>query len=289
MEGSSRYRGILPWAFAATLMCGLFWTSIGLADISEPGQEGLAPSATGSLSPVKLPPTKPAPVTLAMQLSSPPVGGATRVMERIDFELSPRVTFGLHGLQSCEDDILYTPSVDARRACAGSLVGHGAVTSEIFSLHGPVTVTGRLLAFYSDYEGRPLIYGQVRTPEPVNLLYVIPFTIGRSESPGGTDLFVPSGKMRGIQGICTSKRPDCFQPPYDLESFYARISGLDLNLHRVYRSEGRRLSFVSATCAAPKRVVPDVYTLLKARLTYAAAGGEETTMPVKGSCMPDGP
>jgi hypothetical protein len=289
MQRPSRYRDILPWAFAATLVCGLFWTSIGLAEISEPGQEGSAPSATGSLSPVNLPRTKPVPVTLAVQFSSPPVGGATRVLERIDFELSPRVTFGLHGLKSCDDDTLYTPSVDARRACAGSLVGHGTVTSEIFSLHGPVTVTGQLLAFYSDYEGRPLIYGQVRTPEPINLLYVIPFTIGKSESLGGTDLFVPSGKMSGIQGICASKRPDCFHPPYDLESFYARISGLDLNLHRVYHSEGRRLSFVSATCAAPKGVGSDFYTLLKAKLTYAEAGSEATTMPVKESCMPDRP
>ena len=109
MEGLSRCRGILPWAFAATLMCGLFWTSIGLAEIWEPGQEGSAPSASGSLSPVNLPRTTPAPVTLAMQFSSPPVGGETRVTERIDFELSPRVTFGFHGLQSCDDDTLTRP------------------------------------------------------------------------------------------------------------------------------------------------------------------------------------
>jgi hypothetical protein len=197
------------------------------------------------------------------------------------------VSLDTRGLKSCEEGTLYTPSIDASKACTGSLVGRGSVTSEIFSRGGWVTVTGSLLAFYSDYDGRPLLYAQVRTPEPIDLLYVIPFTIGKASRLGGPDLFVPVGKMRAIAGICIAKRPDCFNPPYDLEDFYDRISALDMRLHRVYRSEGTRRSLVNATCAAPKGRDSQAYTLLRAKLSYASTG--EATLPVGASCHPSRP
>lgn len=286
MQGFNSHRGILTGAFGSILISGLLLACIATAEVPIGRQEGSAPSATDSLSPIKLPRTEPAPATLTTEFSSPPVEGSTRILHRIDLELSPRLTFEVRGLKSCDEETLYTPSVDARTACAGSLVGHGTVTSEIYAqrLEQKITATGHMLAFYSNFEGRPLIYAQVIIPEPVGLLYVIPFTIAKHDSLGGTNLFVPAGRMSGLQGICVSKRPDCFEPPYDLENFYSRISGMDLILHRVYRSEGERRSFISATCAAPKEVAFDTYTLLKTKLTYTEGGS--STMADRERCRP---
>jgi hypothetical protein len=232
--------------------------------------------AMGTVSPAKLPRSGQAPVTLRMGFQSSPIGGLVPELDKISFEVTRHVELSAEDWpQSCSPAKLYSPQVDARRACAGSLIGHGSVTSEItVPGQAPVNVTGRLLAFYASAGGRPRILAQVTTGEPLPLVYVIPFTIEPAAGSYGTTLAVSQERMRAINGRCASGHPNCFGPdPYTLEGVYGHISRLSMSLHRVVPQRGRGLSFVEGGCPVPPDFSTGVFDLLRISLGYADGTG----------------
>ena len=228
---------------------------------------------SGSVSPAKLPPTRRVPVTLQMGFQAYPIEGQVPELDEIWFGVTRRFNFAAESWpQSCSLAKLYSPRVDPRRACAGSLIGHGRVGSEItVPGQAPVKVTGHLLAFYARGNGQPRILAQVTTGEPLPLVYVIPFTIRTVD--GNTKMSVPRRRMRAIRGKCRRGHPNCFAPsPYTLEGVYSHISEMSISLHRVLGRGSRPISFVNSHgCTLPDFPV-DENPALGVGLVYAEGG-----------------
>lgn len=240
--------------------------------------------ATGSVLPAKLPRSGRARVALQMGFRSIPLGGTVPELDEISLEVARQIEFSPEAWpQSCSLAKLYSPHVDARKACDESLVGHGTVASEItVPGQAPVNVTGRLLAFYAFGGDRPRILAQVTTGEPLPLVYVIPFTIEPAAGSYGTTLSVPRRRMRAIAGKCASGHPNCFAPsPYSLEGVYGHISEMSMSLHRVLQRSGG-LSFVNGSCPIPPNFSYGVFHLLRVSLAYA--DDTSASLVVDGAC-----
>ena len=238
---------------ALVLAAGIIRADAGVGEVTQVGSGGFRASA--AISPVTLPRSRPAPITLKMGFTSPPVEEATPEIDRIEIDVTRHVSFRTAGIPSCPLAKLYSAPEDARESCPESLVGHGSVTSEItMPEQAPVTVDGRLLAFYTFAKGTPRILAQVITGEPLPLVYVIPFTIGEASTPYGTELLVSRTRIRHIVGVCVPGPCGGYRNPYTLEGVYSHISAFEMSLRRVVRKHSRRISFVSAVCPLP----PDV-------------------------------
>ncbi|HEY1355930.1 MAG TPA: hypothetical protein VGF09_06410 [Solirubrobacterales bacterium] len=264
-----RHRGIVAGAalVAASLTIGALLTETTFGVVSHLPSIP-PPLASGAIAPIKLPRTQPAPINLSIGFESPRVEGSTPEVESIDLELSRHITFETAGLPSCSSSQLYATDTP-QEYCPKSLVGRGSVASEIRKPDGTtITLTGHLLAFYSLDGHRSLILARVETGEPLPLVYVIPFTIRNAEGSFGTDLSVSTQAMAGLQGKCATTNPYCFYSPHKLVGIYDRISSFEMSLHRTFRGEGGRASFVSAVCPAPRGFRQVNLPIMDVRLNY---------------------
>lgn len=168
-----------------------------------------------------------------------------------------------------------------QESCPESLVGHGSVTSEIRNAGTPVNVTGHLLAFYSLEGHRRLILARVETGEPLPLIYVIPFTIRKARGGFGTDLSVSTQAMARLQGLCASSNPYCFYSPHKLVGAYGRISSFEMSLHRTFRGDGGRASFVNAVCPAPRGFRQVNLRLMDVHLNFLSGPPPSSTAVVR--------
>jgi len=173
---------------------------------------------------------------------------ATPELSRIVFEIGRGVQFQTAGLPRCPLSRLYSGAVEARQSCAGSLLGHGSVSSEI-TLPGqaPLQVEGSLLAFYGFVAGRPQILAQVITARPFSLIYVIPFAISKGHGVFATRL--ASAELDTVKGVC-AQHPHCLGQSQALRGLFGRISRFALSLHRVFSRDGERRSVLSGHCPA---------------------------------------
>ena len=222
------------------------------------------PWVSASLSPIRLPRSQPAPIKLGIAYTPEPKDAELR---SISFELSRHITIRTQGLPGCPISDLYSTAVSAARICAGSLVGHGSVTSEI-AVPGQAAapLKRELLAFYDKSGGRRYILAQVTSGPPNPLTYVIPFVIEETSGIYGLDLTVAD--MSHVYGVVP------FGPqPYYLEGVYSKISEFILILRRVYRQKGKRESLLSANCPAPPGVRTFGFRFMKANITAAISGG----------------
>jgi hypothetical protein len=226
---------------------------------------------SGETVPGKLPRSRMVPVMLRLGFTSEaPSTPTTPELTAIEFAISRNLAFQTAGLPSCPISELYSESSDARQICARSLVGSGIVISEV-TLPGqaPVTIEGRLLAFYDFGDGRPRILAQVTSTGALPLTYVIPFTIHRSHGVFETILSVEH--MQFIKGKCARGYSNCFSQTYTYEGIYGHISKFELTLDRQFVHAGKRISVVSADCPASNRSSSAIFPLVKVNLTYPGA------------------
>jgi hypothetical protein len=235
---------------------------------------------SGETAPAQLPRSRPVPVTFRTGFTSEILSTHTAPeLTRIAINISRDVTIRTAGLPSCPIANLYSSAASARHSCAGSLVGHGSVASEVTLPRQPtVAIDGRLLAFYAFAEGRPRILAQVTSGGELPLTYVIPFQIEKAHGAFGTNLVVR--KVRQLQGECQRAHPNCFAEPYALKGVYGHISKLELSLHRSFSHAGRRESFVSADCPAQgSQSVADRQFGVSLRYDLGSSlGGESATL-----------
>lgn len=218
--------------------------------------------------PVRLPRSRMAPATLRLGFTSAISNApSTPELTAIRLELSRDLELRTAGLPSCPITELYAEAANALHSCAESVVGHGSVISEV-TLPGraPVTVEGRLSAFYDFGEGRPRILAQVVGGSAMPLTYVLPFTIYRGSGAFPTVLSV--NQMRFIAGICAIGYPNCFSQTYTYEGIYGHISKFKLSLARRFMHARKEVSFVNADCPAAARSSSAVLPAVSVRLTY---------------------
>jgi hypothetical protein len=221
--------------------------------------------------PARLPRSRSIPITLRTGFrSAARRSSATPELSRIVFAISRGVQLQTAGLPRCPLFKLYSSGADARQSCAGSLLGHGSVDSEI-TLPGraPLQVEGSLLAFYGLAEGKPHIFAQVITAAPLSLLYVIPFQIAKGRGLFATSL--STAKISTIRGVCVRQR-HCLGQPHALRGLFGHISEFALSLHRVFSRAGERRSVVSGRCPAFGGSRGALIPFVQVGLDYVAEG-----------------
>jgi hypothetical protein len=257
----------------SSLAGGLVWPGNAAGERIE--AEDLMPWFGGGLLPDKLPRSHRSPVELLLDYT-PEIKRAE--LQSFSLELSRTIAIHTEGLRGCPISDLYLSAKAAKRMCAGSLVGHGAVTSEVPIPGQPAGPVKRgLLAFYSQTGRQRYILAQVTSGPPHPLTYVIPFRL-KSPSSEGFGLRLEVAHMSEVRGEVR------YGPR--LEGVYSKISELDLSLKRAFKYKGRRVGFLSADCPAPRGYSGVTYLLMKVRLTYTVAGGapQSRSLALTRSC-----
>jgi hypothetical protein len=258
MRASSKTMLVL----AGGCICLLALGGLARAEIVREGS--LQASFNGGISPQRLPRTELAPVTVTMggkiattDRSVPPK------LERIVLEINSHGVIDNKGLPTCSlAKLNSTSSAQAKKTCAGALVGHGNVTSRIYLPgQGAFASSATLLAFNGRLGGRPAVLAQVASGAPLPLTYVIGFEIRKTKGTFGTSLV---GTL----------------PP--IASEYGYISAFSLALSRQYTSHGQKRSFASASCPAPAGFPGAPFPF--ARASYEFAGGTTLTSSLVRDC-----
>ena len=256
-----------PGRKLALLGLGAALALLALANLAqaELAQKGnLQVAFNGQISPSKLPRSTPAPVSVQMggkikttDKSTPPK------LERIVLDINAVGKIDTKGLPACPLARLGSISSNgARKACGDALVGHGNVTSRVtLPGQGAFASNGPLLAFNGKFKGHQAVFAQVASGAPLPLTYVIVFEVRKTKGTFGTELI---GTL----------------PP--IASEYGYISAFDLSLGRTYTSHGKKMSFASASCPAPKGFTGASFPFAKA--SYEFAGGATLSSTLVRQC-----
>ena len=249
-------------AVAAVLVAALASAALAHAEVERGGS--VLVTFNGSIFPRKLPRTGSAPVGVQMggristaDRSEPPI------LDRIILDINRLGSLQTRGLPRCPlRKIRSISSAGARRACGSALIGRGSVTSRV-SLpgQGAFASLGVLLAFNGRFKGHTAIFAQVASGAPLPLTYVIVFRVRKLRGTFGTSLV---GML----------------PP--IASEYGYISAFNLSLRRIYRHSGKRMSYASAGCPAPRGFSEANFPL--ARVKYQFSDGRKISSVLVRKC-----
>ncbi len=242
-------------------------TAVAGAEIAQKGN--LRVSVNGKLAPKKLPRKGAAPIAVS-------VGGRISTTDatlppqlktmRIELNRNGRLDF--NGLPTCKySKIQPGSSSRALRQCRSALVGKGSFGANI-TLAGqePYPTQGKLLVFNGKRGGKPVLYGHIYSPKPFATSFVIVFKVQRlNKGAYGTALNAPLPKAMDAWG---------------------RLTGLQMTLSRKFRVKGRRHSFISSGCPAPKGFTLASFSL--ARTSFAFADGVKLTSKLSSTCKARG-
>jgi hypothetical protein len=242
-----RRRAIIP---AVLLLLALVGASLSQAEFSQQGN--LRISFSGSFSPQLLPRDRPAPVTVAVRGAIGTTDGShPPALKRFEIELNRAGIITTRGLPACTSAMLQTTSSEtALQRCRPALVGRGQFKADVqFPTTAPVPAAGTLLAFYGHSGGHKAILLHLYGAAPVQATFVLPLTISHS----GTGKF---GTVFAA-GIPT------------LAGGVGSVTEISLRIGRNYSYRGESLSFLSASCAAPKGFPGAVFSLARGKFFFA--------------------
>lgn len=235
------------------------------ATASEVSQKGrLRVSVAGKLSPSRLPRRGSAPVLVSVSgrvITTD--GSAPPRLQRLTIEINRHGRLDLVGLPLCPlSRIQPASTARALAACRQALVGQGRFSAETSLSGEPYPTQGRLLLFNARRQGRPVLYGHVYAKRPFTSSRIIPFALRPAGgNTYGTEL---SANLAASLGARSS------------------LIGLEMNLSRRYRHNGRRHSFLSAGCPAPKGFSTAAFPL--ARASFSFADGRKLSATLVRSC-----
>jgi DNA-binding beta-propeller fold protein YncE len=214
-------------------------------------------------APKRLPRHGAAPIRLSVgaKISSTKKGEETPQLRRLTIEVNREGRFDPTGLPVCRlREIEPATTANALRACRGALVGEGSFGADVGLSHqSPFPQGGKLYAFNARLHGRPAILSHVYGTDPVPTSYTLPFEIG---------------KAKGTFGLLLRAA----LPPGDA----GRITELSLDLGRNFSYRGKRRSYLSAGCPAPKGFPGAVFPLARVKLAFA--GGKTLSTTLNRNC-----
>lgn len=148
--------------------------------------------------------TAPATVTFGARLA-PLRGHDLPQLRRVTVGISRHGYLDSAGLPVCRfGDLAASDTKTALRNCGPSLVGEGRFRARVLIPdQTPFPSSGRLLAFYGSYRGRPAILGHVFGTKPAPTSYTIPFRLRRDSGTFGTTLSATFGPSIGETGYIT--------------------------------------------------------------------------------------
>ena len=217
----------------------------------------------GDISPQKLPRSGSAPVKVAVSAKISATKGKKlpAQLTAITIAINRYGRLDATGLPVCRvEDIQPATTQKALEECRPSLVGQGrfAATTSL-SKQGTFPASGKLYAFNGTYEGRPAILAHVYGTDPVPTSFTLPFVISKSKGTFGTVL-----KAR---------------IPASEDSY---VTGIELNLQRSFSYRGRKRSYASASCPAPKGFRAATFSFAKA--SFAFTGGKRLDSTLIRTC-----
>ena len=236
------------------------------AAASVAAQKGtLRVTVDGRLAPRRLPRRGSAPISVSVGGEIATTDGSMPPqLKRIQIELHRGGRLDTRGLPPCEYDRIQPGSSQrALSACGDSLVGQGSFTADI-TLAGqePYPTGGKMLLFHSVEKGKPVLYGHIYSARPFATSFVIVFAVRRiAKGTYGTAFDAPMPKAMDAWG---------------------RLTGLQMTLERRYSHAGKRHSFLSAGCPAPKGFSAAAFAL--ARTEFSFAGGAELRSTLTSQC-----
>lgn len=226
-------------------------------------------SVGGELKPRKLPRKGAAPIAVSVDgeisttdESLPPQ------LKTLRIELNRNGRLDYAGLPTCKlSKIQPGSTAHALAGCRPSLVGRGSFSVDI-TLAGQETypTEGKLTVFNATQGGKPVLYGHIYSPRPFATSFVIVFKLSQAH--------------HGTYGTVLDA-----QLPKGMKS-WGRLTGLRMTLSRRYRSGGRRHSYLSSGCPAPKGFTAVSFPL--ARTSFSFAGGVTLRSVLESSCRARG-
>jgi hypothetical protein len=240
----------------------LAWAPAASSELIQEGQVRVAVS--GSLEPKRLPRQGTAPITVAIggRISSTTPGDPPQ-LEKVSFAFNRGGELRTAGLPKCRlGRINPSTSQEAILACRPSMVGEGHFSANVrFPEQSPFPSEGKVLAFNGVFKGSPAIFAHIYGTKPVPTSIVLPLLIHRGEGAFSTRLDASLPQVAGEWG---------------------HVTGLSLRLGRTYSSHGKRRSFLSAGCPAPKGFPGAVFPLV--RTSFSFDGGRTLTTTLNRSC-----
>ncbi|MEX2253395.1 MAG: hypothetical protein WD649_04530 [Thermoleophilaceae bacterium] len=236
------------------------------AQVSEIVQKsGIRVRVSGGISPRRLPRHGVAPVAVSIggRISTAD-GSPPPQLRGLRIELNRHGRLEDNGLPICPyRKIQPASTARALAACRSALVGQGRFEANIvLSGQEPYPTQGRLLVFNGRRGKRPVLFGHIYSAKPFTTSFVLVFEIGK--------------KRRGRYGtVLRSRLPRAL-------GNWGYLTGIDLRLWRRYAHRGKRRSYISAGCPAPKGFPGALFPL--ARTTFSFAGGGKLTSTLMRSC-----
>jgi hypothetical protein len=257
-----RRTGVRAMVVAGLLCLAL----IAAAQAAEMTQQGnLRVSFGGKITPHNLPRTSDAPVSVSF----------SGKIETTDNSVPPQlrtITMAINrygrldagGLPDCHFHQLQpTTTQEAREACPNSLVGIGTFKANVaLPDQSPFPSDGKILAFNGILHGKPVIFAHIYGTEPLPTSFTLPFKVSRRS-------------MGVYSTVLLAKLPR-------VAAQWGYISGVSLKLGRTSAYRGKRGSYVSASCPAPKGFPGATFTF--ARASFAFEGGKTLSSTMTRSC-----
>jgi hypothetical protein len=233
-----------------------------LAEVIQRG--GVRVSFDGKLAPDKLPRHGSAPVRVSVAAKIAATDEANPPQLRtISIAINRYGHFDPTGLPICtERDIQPATTQNALKACRDSLVGVGSFSAKVaLSEQSPFPAEGKMYAFNGRLNGRPAILAHVYGTNPVPTSFTFPFVLKPAKGTYGTVLEANLPEATGKSGY---------------------VTGLAMNLGRNFTSHGKRRSYLSASCPAPKGFSKAAFPLAHAQFGFK--GGRSIGSTLQRSC-----
>ncbi len=228
------------------------------------GKGNLRISFDGGFAPRSLPRHRLAPITVTLDGRIWTTDGThPPALNTLEVEVNRHGKIFTRGLPTCTGPVLQTTSSQAAlRRCGPALVGKGTFTAVLDSSEGPIPANGKLLAFNGSAHGHEALLLHFHANRPVQATLVLPFVISRrARGQFGTVLTTVVPKLAGGLGSITS---------------------IDLKLGREFSYRGRRVGFISASCAAIAGFPGATFTFARGRFHFA--DGRELHPSLARSC-----
>ncbi len=236
------------------------------ASASETIQKGrFKVGVNASLAPKKLPRSGTAPVHFSLEAKiSATKGSVPPQLRTIKIEINRYGKIETKGLPTCEADQIQPATNEAAlEACGPSLVGTGTFKAKVLiSQQAPFPSNGKVYAFNGTWKGHPAILAHVYGTKPVPTSATIPFVIGKAKGTYATKL--------------TASLPQ-------VTSKWGYVTGISMRLGKTFNAHGKRRSFLSAGCPAPKGFPGASFSL--SRTSFAFEGGKKLSQVLQRSCV----
>jgi DNA-binding beta-propeller fold protein YncE len=221
-------------------------------------------AVSGGLAPTRLPRTGAAPIDVRIGgLVSSTDPKTPPQLREVSFAFNRAGRLDTKGLPVCRrTDIDPSSTHQALRACGDTLVGEGRFAAAVrLPEQSPFPSAGKVTAFNGVEHGHPVVFAHIYGTKPVPTSIVLPLRIRQVKGRFATRL---EASLAGLTGE------------------WGYVKSIDLRLGRTYRADGRRHSFLSAACPAPKGFPGAVFPL--ARASFGFEGGRTLNATLERSC-----